>query len=156
MLVNRHSASASEVTSGALQDLDRAVIMGQRTYGKGLVQNTKDLGYNAKIKLTTAKYYIPSGRCIQSARYKNGVPVDIPESERGQFKTRNGRVVLDGGGIKPDVLLSVDTAEGVVRALLDQNIIFDYATDFAMKHPKIDSVEIFEFTDFEGFSKFKK
>lgn len=154
VLVNRHSASASEVTSGALQDLDRAVIMGQRTYGKGLVQNTKDLGYNAKIKLTTAKYYIPSGRCIQSVRYKDGVPVDIPESERAQFKTRNGRLVLDGGGIKPDVVLQHDTAEGLVRALLDKNVIFDYATEFAMKHPKIDSVEIFEFTDFDGFAAF--
>jgi carboxyl-terminal processing protease len=154
VLVNRHSASASEVTSGALQDLDRAVVMGQKTYGKGLVQNTKDLGYNAKIKLTTAKYYIPSGRCIQSARYKNGVPVDIPESERAQFKTRNGRLVLDGGGIKPDVVIPHDTAEGVVRALLDKNVIFDYATEFAMKRPKIDSVEIFEFTDFDGFTQF--
>lgn len=156
VLVNKHSASASEVTSGALQDLDRGVIMGQLTYGKGLVQNTKDLGYNARIKLTTAKYYIPSGRCIQAVRYKDGVPVDIPESERAQFKTRNGRTVLDGGGIKPDVLLPVDTAEGVVRALLDQDIIFDYATQFALKHPKIDSVEIFEFTDFDDFTKFAK
>lgn len=154
VLVNKHSASASEVTSGSLQDLDRGVIMGQLTYGKGLVQNTKDLGYNARIKLTTAKYYIPSGRCIQAVRYKDGVPVDIPESERAQFKTRNGRTVLDGGGIKPDVLLPVDTAEGVVRALLDQNVIFDYATQFALKHPKIDSVEIFEFTDFDDFAKF--
>ncbi|MEY3195280.1 MAG: hypothetical protein RIQ78_1377 [Bacteroidota bacterium] len=154
ILVNKHSASASEVTSGALQDLDRGVVMGQRSYGKGLVQNTKDLGYNAKIKLTTAKYYIPSGRCIQSVRYKDGVPVDIPESERAPFKTRNGRQVLDGGGIKPDVLLPHDTAEGVVRALLDQNIIFDYATVFALKNPKIDSVEIFEFDDFEGFKQF--
>jgi carboxyl-terminal processing protease len=154
VLVNRHSASASEVTSGALQDLDRAVIMGQRTYGKGLVQNTKDLGYNAKIKLTTAKYYIPSGRCIQSVRYKDGMPVDIPEAERAQFKTRNGRLVLDGGGIKPDVVLPHDTAEGVVRALLDQHVIFDYATEYAMQHEKIDSVEIFEFTDFDGFTQF--
>jgi carboxyl-terminal processing protease len=87
-------------------------------------------------------------------RYKDGVPVDIPESERAQFKTRNGRVVLDGGGIKPDVLLPHDTAEGVVRALLDQNIIFDYATAFALNHPKIDSVEIFEFDDFEGFKQY--
>lgn len=154
VLVNRHSASASEVTSGALQDLDRAVIMGQRTYGKGLVQNTKELGYNARIKLTTAKYYVPSGRCIQSVRYKDGVPVDIPESERAQFKTRNGRQVLDGGGIKPDVVLQHDTADGIVRALLDQNVIFDFATEYALKHAKIDSVEIYEFTDFDGFSKF--
>jgi len=128
--------------------------MGQKSYGKGLVQNTKELGYNARIKLTTAKYYVPSGRCIQSVRYKDGEPVDIPEAERAQFKTRKGRIVLDGGGIKPDVLLPQDTAMGVVKALLDQNVIFDYATLFAQNRPSIDSIEIFEFTDFDGFSKF--
>lgn len=154
VLVNRHSASASEVTSGALQDLDRAVVMGQLTYGKGLVQNTKDVGYNAKIKLTTAKYYIPSGRCIQAVRYKDGVPVDIPESERAVFKTRNGRTVLDGGGIKPDVVLPVDTAEGIVKALLEQDVIFDFATEYTLKHPKIDSIEVFEFTAFDEFVQY--
>ncbi|MEI2765505.1 MAG: hypothetical protein V9F82_07445 [Dermatophilaceae bacterium] len=87
-------------------------------------------------------------------RYKNGEPVDIPESERAQFKTRNGRIVLDGGGIKPDVLLPHDTAAGVVKALLDQNIIFDFVTDFTLKNAKIDSVETFEFTDFDGFAKY--
>ncbi len=154
VLVNRHSASASEVTSGALQDLDRAVVMGQLTYGKGLVQNTKDVGYNAKIKLTTAKYYIPSGRCIQAVRYKDGVPVDIPESERAVFKTRNGRTVLDGGGVKPDVVLPVDTAEGIVKALLEQDVIFDFATEYTLKHPKIDSIEVFEFTAFDEFVQY--
>jgi len=154
ILMDKMSASASEVTAGALQDLDRGVVMGQRSYGKGLVQNTKELGYNARIKLTTAKYYVPSGRCIQSVRYKDGEPVDIPEAERAQFKTRNGRTVLDGGGIKPDILLPHDTAMGVVKALLDQNVIFDYATLFAQKRPAIDSIEIFEFTDFDDFSKF--
>ena len=154
VLMNKMSASASEVTAGAIQDLDRGVVMGQKSYGKGLVQNTKELGYNARIKLTTAKYYVPSGRCIQSVRYKDGEPVDIPEAERAQFKTRNGRTVLDGGGIKPDVLLPHDTAMGVVKALLDQNIVFDYATQFAQKRPSIDSIEIFEFTDFDDFSKF--
>jgi len=154
VLLDKWSASASEVTSGALQDLDRAVIMGQRSYGKGLVQNMKDIGYNAKVKLTTAKYYIPSGRCIQAVRYKNGEPVDIPDSERAQFKTRNGRVVLDGGGIKPDVVLPHDTATGVVKALLQQNIIFDYVTQFALKHKSIDSVEVFSFNDWDDFSRF--
>ncbi len=154
VLMDKMSASASEVTAGALQDLDRGIVMGQLSYGKGLVQNTKELGYNARIKLTTAKYYVPSGRCIQSVRYKDGVPVDIPESERAQFKTRNGRIVLDGGGIKPDINLPHDTAMGVVKALLDQNIVFDYATQFAQKRPSIDSIEIFEFTDFDGFSTF--
>ncbi len=154
VLIDGKSASASEIVSGALQDLDRAVVMGQRSYGKGLVQNTKDIGYNARIKLTTAKYYIPSGRCIQSTRYLKGEPVDIPEAERAQFKTRNGRTVLDGGGVKPDVVLPFDTASGVVKALLDQHIIFDYCTQFAAKHEKIDSVEIFEFTDFDGFANY--
>ncbi|HRI59005.1 MAG TPA: S41 family peptidase, partial [Saprospiraceae bacterium] len=154
VLIDKWSASASEVTSGALQDLDRAVIMGQRSYGKGLVQNMKDIGYNAKVKLTTAKYYVPSGRCIQAVRYKNGEPVDIPESERAQFKTRNGRIVYDGGGIKPDVVLPHDTATGVVKALLDQYIIFDYVTQYALKHKSIDSVEVFSFTDWDDFNSF--
>jgi carboxyl-terminal processing protease len=154
VLLDKWSASASEVTSGALQDLDRAVVMGQRSYGKGLVQNMKDIGYNARIKLTTAKYYTPSGRCIQAVRYKNGEPVDIPESERGQFKTRNGRIVHDGGGIKPDVVLPPDTATGVVKALLDQDIIFDYVTQFALKHKTIDSIEAFSFSDWDDFVRF--
>ena len=155
VLINKMSASASEIVSGSLQDLDRAVLLGQRSYGKGLVQNTKDVGYNAKIKLTTAKYYIPSGRCIQSARYKNGQPVDIPDSERAVFKTRNGRRVLDGGGVTPDVLMPHDTATGIVWALHDQHLIFDYATEWALKHPSgIDSIEVFEFTDWDDFSRF--
>lgn len=154
VLLDKWSASASEVTSGALQDLDRAVIMGQRSYGKGLVQNMKDIGYNAKVKLTTAKYYIPSGRCIQAVRYKNGEPVDIPESERAQFKTRNGRIVHDGGGVKPDVVLPHDTATGVVKALLDQHIIFDYVTQYALQHKSIDSAEVFSFTDWDDFNRF--
>ena len=156
VLINKKSASASEIVSGSLQDLDRAVIMGQLSYGKGLVQNTADVGYNAKIKLTISKYYIPSGRCIQSARYKNGEPVDIPESERAPFKTRNGRTVYDGGGVKPDVYLHKDTLSGVTKALVDQFVIFDYATQFAAQHPSIDSIELFEFTDWEGFNTFLK
>lgn len=154
VLINKMSASASEIVSGSLQDLDRGVLMGQRSYGKGLVQNTKDVGYNSKIKLTTAKYYIPSGRCIQSVQYKNGEPVDIPESERARFKTRGGRTVLDGGGVKPDVLLSVDSATGIVKALLEQNIIFDYVTEWALKNPTIDSIETFQFQNWDAFSAF--
>lgn len=155
VLINKYSASASEIVSGALQDLDRGVLLGQRSYGKGLVQNTKDVGYNAKIKLTTAKYYIPSGRCIQSVRYKNGEPVDIPDSERAAFKTRNGRRVLDGGGVTPDVLLPHDTATGIVRAMLEQHLIFDYATEWTLKHPNgIDSIETFEFKDWDDFNRF--
>jgi len=154
VLIDHMSASASEIVSGALQDLDRAVLMGQRSYGKGLVQNTKDLGYNAKIKLTTAKYYIPSGRCIQAVRYKGGKPLDIPDTERAAFKTRGGRPVLDGGGVKPDVLLPTDTATGIVKALLDQYIVFDYVTQYTLKHPAIDSIETFAFDDWSGFGQF--
>ncbi len=154
VLIDKGSASASEIVSGALQDLDRAVLLGQRSFGKGLVQNTKELGYNARIKLTTAKYYIPSGRCIQAVRYKNGAPVDIPDSERARFKTRNGRPVLDGGGVTPDVFLPADTATGIVKALLDQNIIFDYVTQWALKHPTIDSIEVFNFGDWDEFTRY--
>jgi carboxyl-terminal processing protease len=154
VLINKHSASASEIVSGSLQDLDRAVLMGQRSYGKGLVQNTTEVGYNARIKLTTSKYYIPSGRCIQSTRYKNGEPVDIPESERAVFKTRKGRTVYDGGGVKPDVMLPKDTLQGITKALLDQFVIFDYATQYANQHASIDSVEIFEFKEWDNFKQF--
>jgi carboxyl-terminal processing protease len=156
VLINKKSASASEIVSGSFQDLDRGVLMGQLSYGKGLVQNTADVGFNAKIKLTTSKYYIPSGRCIQSTRYKNGEPVEIPESERAPFKTRNGRTVYDGGGVKPDIYLQKDTLAGVTKALLDQFIVFDYATKYAAEHPSIDSIELFEFTDWADFSSFVK
>ena len=154
VLINKMSASASEIVCGSLQDLDRAVLLGQRSYGKGLVQNTKDVGYNAKIKLTTAKYYIPSGRCIQAVRYKNGEPVDIPDAERAPFKTHNGRQVLDGGGVKPDILLPTDTASGLVKALLEKNLIFDYVTQWTLKHPVIDSIEVFSFADWDDFSHY--
>ena len=156
VLINKKSASASEIVSGSFQDLDRGVLMGQLSYGKGLVQNTADVGFNAKIKLTTSKYYIPSGRCIQASRYKNGVPVEIPESERAPFKTKNGRTVYDGGGVKPDIYLHKDTLSGVTKALLDQFVVFDYATKYAAEHPSIDSIELFEFTDWADFSNFVK
>ena len=156
VLIDNHSASASEIVSGAIQDLDRGVLIGQRSYGKGLVQNQKDIGYNARIKLTTAKYYIPSGRCIQAVRYKNGEPVDIPEAERAPFKTRNGRTVLDGGGVKPDVLIPVDTPSGITRALLEQNTIFNYVTEWAIKHPAIDSAEAFKFQEWPSFAEYVK
>jgi carboxyl-terminal processing protease len=156
VLIDKMSASASEIVSGSIQDLDRGVLMGQRSYGKGLVQNTMDVGYNARVKMTTSKYYIPSGRCIQSTRYKNGEPVDIPESERALFKTTNGRPVYDGGGIKPDIVLPYDTATGITKALLDQFVVFDYATQYAATHDKIDSIELFSFTDWADFTAFAK
>ena len=99
VLINKRSASASEIVSGVLQDYDRGVLIGQRSFGKGLVQNTVNIAYNNRVKLTTSKYYIPSRRCIQSVEYQDGEPVDIPDEQRSKFKTRNGRVVLDGGGV---------------------------------------------------------
>ena len=154
VLVDKSSASASEIVSGALQDLDRAVVLGQRSYGKGLVQNIKDLGYNAKVKVTTAKYYIPSGRCIQGVTYKDGVAVEIPDSLRTAFKTRNGRRVFDGGGILPDIYIEAESKSPVVRSLRDQFYIFDYVTEYTLKHAKIAEVNDFRFDDFEGFLQY--
>ncbi|MEN0004602.1 MAG: S41 family peptidase [Bacteroidota bacterium] len=154
VLINKNSASASEIVSGVVQDYDRGILIGQRSYGKGLVQNTKDIGYNAKLKLTTAKYYIPSERCIQSVEYKDGEPVNIPDSKRAPFKTRNGRTVLDGGGVKPDVVLTKPTDGGVIKSLIDQHLIFDYVTNYCLKYDSIAPVEEFQFTDFDGFIKF--
>ncbi len=154
VLVNSNSASASEIVSGTIQDLDRGVVMGQLSYGKGLVQNTKDIGYNAKVKLTTAKYYIPSGRCIQAVIYKNGVPVHTPDSLRATFKTRNGRIVLDGGGIKPDVILAKPEQSNIAKNLLEKNIIFDFVTKYCATHATIPAVEQFSFTEFGEFEQF--
>ena len=154
VLVNKGSASASEIVSGVMQDYDRGVLIGQRTYGKGLVQNTMEVGYNARVKITTAKYYIPSERCIQSVEYENGEPVAIADEKRAQFKTRNGRTVLDGGGVKPDIVLTPAEEKGIVKALVDDNMIFNYVTDWALAHPTIDSTDIFQFTDYAGFERY--
>jgi carboxyl-terminal processing protease len=160
VLVNRGSASASEIVSGALQDLDRAVIMGKRTFGKGLVQTTRDLSYNTKLKVTTAKYYIPSGRCIQALDYshrnKDGSVGNIPDSLIHQFVTKKGRKVFDGGGIIPDIKLDQDTLCDLAYKLIQENIIFDFATKFAATHPSIAPPEKFEideviFNDFHQF-----
>ncbi|MCF8238361.1 MAG: S41 family peptidase [Saprospiraceae bacterium] len=154
ILVNNHSASASEIVCGTIQDLDRGVVMGQLTYGKGLVQNTKEIGYNARLKLTTAKYYIPSGRCIQAINYKDGEPVHIPDDQRAKFKTRSGRPVLDGGGVKPDVVLEKPKDPALIHALLEQDMIFDYTTEFCLKHDSIAGPETFRFDDWAGFTAF--
>lgn len=154
VLINKGSASASEIVSGVLQDYDRAVLMGQRSYGKGLVQNTRDLKFNAKVKMTTAKYYIPSQRCIQSVEYKNGEPVDISDDRRTAFKTRNGRTVLDGGGVSPDILIEKPTEKGILKNLIDEQLIFDYVTRFCQLHESIPSIEEFHFTDFDNFLAF--
>jgi carboxyl-terminal processing protease len=154
VLINERSASASEIVSGVMQDYDRGVLIGQRSYGKGLVQNTMDIGYNARVKITTAKYYIPSERCIQSVEYENGEPKHIPDERRARFKTRNGRQVLDGGGVKPDILLDPITDDGIVKALIEEFVLFDYVTQWTQAHPTIDSVDVFDFTDFAGFEAY--
>ncbi len=157
ILTNKNSASASEIVSGSIQDLDRGVIIGQRTYGKGLVQNTKDLGYNSKVKLTTAKYYIPSKRCIQSVEYNDdGEPIHIPDSERAVFHTKNGRPVLDGGGIAPDIKLEEKTNTPAFKALKKQFMIFDFVTKLVKNGEKMDSLELYHFTRFNEFTDFLK
>lgn len=160
ILVNRGSASASEIVSGALQDLDRAVILGKRTFGKGLVQTTRDLSYNTKLKVTTAKYYIPSGRCIQALDYshrnKDGSVGTIPDSLIHEFTTKKGRKVFDGGGVVPDIKLEQDTLCDLAYKLIQENIIFDYATKFASTHASIASPDKFVIDDqiFDDFHKF--
>ncbi|MBT8190579.1 MAG: S41 family peptidase [Bacteroidia bacterium] len=154
VMINKKSASASEIVSGVIQDFDRGILMGQRSYGKGLVQNTADVGFNSQVKLTTSKYYIPSGRCIQSVEYEDGEPVDIPDEKRARFKTSNGRTVLDGGGVTPDYLIEESKASKIATELLNQNIIFKYVTDYMKNVEVTDSMEIEE-TVFEDFEKFK-
>jgi carboxyl-terminal processing protease len=151
ILVNGGSASASEIVAGALQDLDRAVIIGQKTLGKGLVQTTRSLSYNTSLKVTTSKYYIPSGRCIQEIDYSHrddkGVASKVPDSLISEFKTRNGRKVVDGKGVFPDISLELSQEVEIIRSLLQELIIFDYATFYKTKNEKISSPEEFEITD---------
>ncbi len=160
VLVNSNSASASEIVSGAIQDLDRGVVIGQRTYGKGLVQATRDLSFGTKLKITTAKYYIPSGRCIQAIDYthanNDGSVGKIPDSLITQFSTRNGRIVFDGGGIYPDVFVPKRKLSIVSKSLLLRLLIFDYATIFRQDNSSIASPKDFIFTDsdFSNFTKF--
>jgi carboxyl-terminal processing protease len=159
VLVDEGSASASEIVSGALQDLDRAVVVGQNTYGKGLVQQTHDLKYNGKIKITIAKYYTPSGRCIQKLDYfhKNdqGVADEVPDSLITYFKTKNGRQVSDGRGIEPDVNVELPQYSPVVAALLREDLIFNYATTFRAENDSVASPENFRLTE-NMFADFKK
>ncbi|MCB0605039.1 MAG: S41 family peptidase [Saprospiraceae bacterium] len=154
VLINKRSASASEIVSGALQDLDRGVLIGQRSYGKGLVQNTKDIGFNSKLKLTTSKYYIPSGRCIQSVSYHNGEPVDIPDSQRHVFRTKGGRKVLDGGGVSPDIFITPDSGDAPIKVLLDSYVVFNFTTQYMITHPKIAPADQYVFNDFDDFMKY--
>ena len=155
VLVNGETASASEITSGALQDLDRGIILGTRTYGKGLVQVPIDLPYNTNMKVTTSKYYIPSGRCIQAINYKKGsggYREHIPDSLTKVFYTRHGREVRDGGGIKPDVELKGDTIPNIAFYLSasgqdSTEVMFDYVVDYIAKHPTIAPAAEFHLTD---------
>jgi carboxyl-terminal processing protease len=158
VIINRGSASASEIVAGAIQDLDRGIIVGQRSYGKGLVQITRPLSYNTQLKVTTAKYYIPSGRCIQARDFshpnEDGSVGIIPDSLISEFKTRNGRIVKDGGGISPDIEILPEPLSQIATELYLRNYIFDYATKYYWAHPEIKSPEQFSFTD-EDYSDFK-
>ncbi len=151
ILVNSGSASASEIVSGSIQDLDRGVIIGQRTFGKGLVQTTRPVGYGGQLKMTSAKYYIPSGRCIQALDYSHRNPDGsvghVPDSLISAFKTKNGRTVYDGGGIDPDIHVKPQTLSPIAVNLYMRFYIFDYATVFAQKHDSIPPPDKFVITD---------
>ena len=159
VLADGGSASAAEIVSGSLQDLDRAVIIGQRTFGKGLVQSTRSLPFNAKLKITTAKYYIPSGRCIQALNYAernaDGSPVRTPDSLKVAFKTKNGRKVMDGGGIEPDVVLEPEKYARITISLITKNLISDYANEYRIDHDKLSDPATFVLSDaeYEDFVK---
>jgi len=160
VLINGYSASASEIVAGTLQDLDRGVIIGSNSYGKGLVQVTKELGYNAKLKLTIAKYYTPSGRCIQAIDYTHrnldGSAGRVPDSLKKPFVTKGGRKVLSGGGIEPDMKLSDDPISKLAVVLYSKNLIFDYATQYAKQHSAISPAASFTLseTDYNEFAKY--
>jgi len=151
VLVNGRSASASEIVSGVIQDYDRGVLIGQRTYGKGLVQTTRDLSYNTKLKVTVAKYYIPSGRCIQAIDYSHrnadGSVGKVPDSLKVAFKTRNGRVVYDGGGVEPDVATELVNRTPIINSLNSKGLIFDYTLQYRATHPTIKTAKEFELSD---------
>ena len=151
VLVDGITASASEILSGSLQDLDRAVIVGNRTYGKGLVQTLRNLPYNSSMKVTTAKYYIPSGRCVQAIDYSkrnaDGSIARTPDSLTNVFHTAAGREVRDGGGIRPDIEVKIEKAPNILFYLVNDDMIFDYATQYVIKHPSIAKVEDFQVTD---------
>ncbi len=163
VLVSESTASASEITSGALQDLDRAVILGTRTYGKGLVQTSVDLPYNGSLKLTSNKYYIPSGRCIQAINYKHargGYTEHIPDSLTKVFHTAHGREVRDGGGIMPDVVVQPDSLPNIAYYLASSGVdstevMFDYEVDYISRHATIPPADEFEISDAE-YEEFKQ
>ena len=160
VLVNEHSASASEIVCGAIQDLDRGIVIGRNTFGKGLVQNVIPLAYRNQMKITIAKYYIPSGRCIQLLDYSNkgadGKAIAIADSLRKKFKTRNGRTVLDGGGVRPDLIVQISKPNNIVTALERSNLFFEFSNKYRNEHQSIGPVESFTvddllFNDFKTF-----
>ena len=159
VLTNNHSASAAEIVSGVIQDYDRGVLVGQRTYGKGLVQTTRELSFNTKLKITTAKYYIPSGRCIQAIDYSHRNPDGsvgkIPDSLKTAFKTKAGRVVYDGGGVLPDVVVEAQTPTPIALSLTNKGLIFDYAVKYRHDHATIKPAREFRLTDadYQEFTK---
>lgn len=161
VLVNGHSASASEIVSGSMQDLDRGVLVGERTFGKGLVQNILPLSYNTKMKVTVAKYYIPSGRCIQEIDYssnrdENGEYEAVADSLIKKYETKNGRVVYDGKGIRPDVEINPGEASRIAFTLFAKNHIFDFATQYRQQHDSIPAAADFVITDaiYDEFLKY--
>ena len=162
VVIDGSSASASEIVSGSLQDLDRAVVVGQRSYGKGLVQNILPMPYNSQMKVTVSKYYIPSGRCIQAIDYshrdENGRALKVPDSLKTAFKTKSGRTVYDGFGIEPDVEVEPEYMSNLGIALAQKLLVFDYATQFYRSHNEIASPANFEITDeiYDDFCRFLK
>jgi carboxyl-terminal processing protease len=163
VLINGRSASASEILSGSLQDLDRSVVMGERSFGKGLVQRTRKLPYGTQMKLTISKYYTPSGRCIQELDYTNrdkktGIVPKFNKAKRNKFKTKNGRKVFDGGGVEPDVRLDRPKKTIATKALFKSDAIFNFALDYIKNHPDLPSPNEFVFTnsDYDRFIDFLK
>ena len=161
VIIDGGSASASEIVAGSLQDLDRAVIVGTRSFGKGLVQRPKELTYGTQVKITISRYYTPSGRCIQALDYahkdEKGEAIRVKQENYNVFKTKNGRKVFDGGGVFPDVAFNTSKKSAVIDALANTDLIFNFATDYYYKHPKQDvSNLVFTDADFADFKNHLK